>query len=272
MINNMKKIRLTVFSILSLWSSTTLANWPVIDISNLTQAIKRYVTELKQYEQEMQQTALSNSELAETIKVYQQAYTSYNEVMRQMQQLQNKMDPNDYKLIFNQYRSILSSPPSAARWLAAKSEESKYLYQGKSEQELTNTIDAIPYANSAGVISSAQQIRAQGQLAASQRAAYDGMVSITEARAARINQVEQERKSLGSEDTLKTQQVIAEQNSLLIEGQQQLIQQGNAQLLYGNQLSGLISSGAAESQDTRLESIKNNLSRPVTIQSYSSVQ
>lgn len=248
------------------------AQWAVIDATNLQQALLRYSVLLKQYSTELNQEVTSTEQLTQQINIYEQALTSYNEVLRQMQGLQSKLSPQDYQSLFGQYNSILSTGPTQPGWMQANTEQGQYYYRGQTTQQMQSTIGQLPISGtgSTNLTNQTNQIEQASQLATSQRATYDNMEQIANSRADRLQQIETDRASLGPEDNLKTQQVIAEQNGAALDMMQQMVRQNDAQMLYANQLENRIAAQKAEDQEAEINAMQQQLGNGVTVSNSSS--
>lgn len=64
------------------------SGFPVVDIASVAQAVADYSNQLLQYTEQMQQTILEQSQLAQLISTYEQTMTSYYHMLSQMQGLQ----------------------------------------------------------------------------------------------------------------------------------------------------------------------------------------
>lgn len=244
------------------------AGIPVLDYSNLIQALVRYETQLRQYSEALSQTALGGEQLQQQIALYKQALSSYNEVLRQMEGLKNALDPQDYNRLFANFKDVLNTSPSAPGYAKARDEVGLYYSRGQSMDEVASSIDQLPASSQSrdALLEQSNQLQRASDLATSQRATYDGMSRIADDRVDRLNKVEEDRASLGPEDNLKTLQVMAEQNSLMLDTMQQQVQQNNAQLLYSNQLENRIAAQRNEDQAAKINEMRVRLSEEISIQ------
>lgn len=260
-------IRHTVLALALLGATPAFAGLPVLDYSNLIQALVRYETQLRQYSEALSQTALGGEQLQQQIALYKQALSSYNEVLRQMEGLKNALDPQDYNRLFANFKDVLNTSPSAPGYAKARDEVGLYYSRGQSMDEVASSIDQLPVSSQSrdALLEQSNQLQRASDLATSQRATYDGMSRIADDRVDRLNKVEEDRASLGPEDHLKTLQVMAEQNSLMLDTMQQQVQQNNAQLLYSNQLENRIAAQRNEDQAAKINEMRMRLSEDISI-------
>lgn len=243
------------------------AQWAVIDATNLQQALLRYGVLLKQYSTELNQEVTSTEQLTQQINIYEQALTAYNEVLRQMQGLQNQLSPQDYQSLLSRYSSILSTGPAQPGWMQANQEVGQLYYRGQTPQQMQGVINQLPISgtSSTSLTNQTNQIEQASQLASSQRATYDNMEQLANERGSRLQQIETDRSSLGPEDNLKTQQVIAEQNSVQLDMLQQIVRQNDAQMLYANQQDNRLAAQKAEDQEAEINAMQKQLGTQITI-------
>lgn len=230
---------------IGLSSTASASGFPVVDIASIAQSVTEYSTQLLQYTEQMQQTILDQSQLAQLIATYEQALTSYNHMLRQMQSLQRILDRRDYMALMEKYSDVVDSFPGsgmtdfgAGKWVAKGKELSSLYNRIESVNSFDQAIRAIPFTSRSNSAASeaAEQSYAREQLAVGQSLFVDDMNDEIETQMTRYGDVAEKRAALGAEDHLATLQVMAEQNELTIEALQQSNAIANAQLQYSNQL------------------------------------
>ena len=94
----MKKIAVAVIMAITATqpAMAPASGFPVVDIASVAQAVADYSNQLLQYTEQMQQTILEQSQLAQLIATYEQTMTSYYHMLSQMQGLSRLIDRRDY--------------------------------------------------------------------------------------------------------------------------------------------------------------------------------
>jgi len=273
------KGRLSVLALAVAVASSTSPAWvqasgfPVVDMAQVAQAVTDYTTQMNHYTELMNQTALDNAQLAQLVSQYEQMMTSYNHMLTQMMSLKNMMNRRDWEGLYRKYAGVIDSYPgnvtdmSSGEW-ANKGKELESLYGRVNKlNELEDAIRSLPFdAKSEGVATEAsEQSFARQQLAVGQSLFVDDMNSEIQTQMERYGEVSVKRQSLGAEDHLKTLQVMAEQNELMIEAAQQQNAINNAQLQYSNQLDAQIFAKQNKGRLAGLTAAKEKLSEPIEI-------
>lgn len=220
------------------------SGFPVVDIASVAQAVADYSNQLLQYTEQMQQTILEQSQLAQLISTYEQTMTSYHHMLSQMQGLQRLISKRDYMAIMKRFSNVIDMYPGNApdfkskEWIAKGKDLSRMYNRVSDARDLEDAIRAIPFDAKSQEIqeTAAQQANTMDQMAVGQSLFSEGMNDELLTNVERAGEVADKRRSLGPEDHLATLQLMAEQNELAIESDQQANAIANAQLQYSNQL------------------------------------
>lgn len=220
------------------------SGFPVVDIASVAQAVADYSNQLLQYTEQMQQTILEQSQLAQLISTYEQTMTSYYHMLSQMQGLQRLISKRDYMAIMKKFSNVIDMYPGNApdfkskEWIAKGKELSRMYNRVSDARDLEDAIRAIPFDAKSQELqeTAAQQANTMDQMAVGQSLFSEGMNDELLTNVERAGEVATKRRSLGPEDHLATLQLMAEQNELTIESDQQANAIANAQLQYSNQM------------------------------------
>lgn len=220
------------------------SGFPVVDIASVAQAVADYSNQLLQYTEQMQQTILEQSQLAQLISTYEQTMTSYHHMLSQMQGLQRLISKRDYIAIMKKFSNVIDMYPGNApdfkskEWIAKGKDLSRMYNRVSDARDLEDAIRAIPFDAKSQELqeTAAQQANTMDQMAVGQSLFSEGMNDELLTNVERAGEVATKRRSLGPEDHLATLQLMAEQNELTIESDQQANAIANAQLQYSNQM------------------------------------
>lgn len=220
------------------------SGFPVVDIASVAQAVADYSNQLLQYTEQMQQTILEQSQLAQLISTYEQTMTSYHHMLSQMQGLQRLISKRDYMAIMKRFSNVIDMYPGNApdfkskEWIAKGKDLSRMYNRVSDARDLEDAIRAIPFDAKSQELQEAasQQANTMDQMAVGQSLFSEGMNDELLTNVERAGEVATKRRSLGPEDHLATLQLMAEQNELTIESDQQANAIANAQLQYSNQM------------------------------------
>ena len=220
------------------------SGFPVVDIASVAQAVADYSNQLLQYTEQMQQTIFQESQLAQLVATYEQTMTSYYHMLTQMKGLQRLIDRRDYMAIMKKFSNVIDMYPGNApdfkskEWIAKGKDLSKMYNRVSDARDLEDAIRAIPFDAKSQELqeTAAQQANTMDQMAVGQSLFSEGMNDELLTNVERAGEVATKRRSLGPEDHLATLQLMAEQNELTIESDQQANAIANAQLQYSNQM------------------------------------
>ncbi len=249
------------------------SGFPVVDIASIAQAVSDYSNQLLQYTEQMQQTILEQSQLAQLIAQYEQTMTSYYHMLSQMQGLQRLISKRDYMAIMNKFSNVVDMYPGntpnfqSKEWIAKGKDLSRMYNRVADARDLETAIRAIPFDGKSAELqeTAAAQANTMDQMAVGQSLFSESMNDELLTNVERAGEVADKRRSLGPEDHLATLQLMAEQNELTIESDQQANAIANAQLQYSNQLPAHFFARQNLARQATLESTKEQLSTEIVI-------
>lgn len=249
------------------------SGFPVVDIASIAQAVADYSNQLLQYTEQMQQTILEQSQLAQLIATYEQTMTSYYHMLSQMQGLQRLISKRDYMAIMSKFSNVIDMYPGntpnfqSKEWIAKGKDLSRMYNRVADARDLETAIRAIPFDGKSAELqeTAAAQANTMDQMAVGQSLFSESMNDELLTNVERAGEVADKRRSLGPEDHLATLQLMAEQNELTIESDQQANAIANAQLQYSNQLPAHFFARQNLARQATLESTKEQLSTEIVI-------
>jgi len=249
------------------------SGFPVVDIASIAQAVADYSNQLLQYTEQMQQTILEQSQLAQLIATYEQTMTSYYHMLSQMQGLQRLISKRDYMAIMSKFSNVVDMYPGntpnfqSKEWIAKGKDLSRMYNRVADARDLETAIRAIPFDGKSAELqeTAAAQANTMDQMAVGQSLFSESMNDELLTNVERAGEVADKRRSLGPEDHLATLQLMAEQNELTIESDQQANAIANAQLQYSNQLPAHFFARQNLARQATLESTKEQLSTEIVI-------
>ena len=249
------------------------SGFPVVDIASIAQAVADYSNQLLQYTEQMQQTILEQSQLAQLIATYEQTMTSYYHMLSQMQGLQRLISKRDYMAIMSKFSNVVDMYPGntpnfqSKEWIAKGKDLSRMYNRVADARDLETAIRAIPFDGKSAELqeTAAAQANTMDQMAVGQSLFSESMNDELLTNVERAGEVADKRRSLGPEDHLATLQLMAEQNELSIESVQQANAIANAQLQYSNQLPAHFFARQNLARQATLESTKEQLSTEIVI-------
>ena len=249
------------------------SGFPVVDIASIAQAVADYSNQLLQYTEQMQQTILEQSQLAQLIATYEQTMTSYYHMLSQMQGLQRLISKRDYMAIMSKFSNVVDMYPGntpnfqSKEWIAKGKDLSRMYNRVADARDLETAIRAVPFDGKSAELqeTAAAQANTMDQMAVGQSLFSESMNDELLTNVERAGEVADKRRSLGPEDHLATLQLMAEQNELTIESDQQANAIANAQLQYSNQLPAHFFARQNLARQATLESTKEQLSTEIVI-------
>ncbi|HEN3452058.1 TPA: hypothetical protein U5D73_004572 [Yersinia enterocolitica] len=231
------------------FSAPVYAIIPVTDATQIAGQLREISQGIRDYEQYMKQTVLSNSQLLEAYKRYDQMLADYQQVLREAEALKTQLQGVDLQNFLDQLKNIDLYNPSYATgddqnvgskpWDDAVERNKLLNGWGMTDQEWSDMNAAIPYTGDdrerAKAIFQYRKRKAEGavrQDLASKN--FDANI---------INQAEQAQQTkdaldgLGDNDQLATMQLIARQNQLMIEQNLNQQAQTNTDFSMSNQIA-----------------------------------
>lgn len=268
----MKKLFICCLLIMSFFQPVRASGIPTLDIASVQQALTSYIQDLANYQEYMQQTLLNESQLAEAIKLYEQAMVSYDHMLRQMESLKNKLDAKDWEALATKLDRIINRYPGAdptadANWETANETIGKVFNRGDALDDLETTIDGISFESDGrvAVTDSITKTHLKTQIASNQQASVMDYQQLVEQQASDLNKLDETRLNLGDEDQLKTMQFLAEQNQKALELQVYSLSQQTTALQYSNQLSAHIFEKQKENEEADLKGLKAKLQKTYNV-------
>lgn len=234
--------------------------FPVVDLASIAEAVTSYTQDLRNYLEYVQQTSTQVQSLEQAINLYQQSLASYNEVLRQMETLKSRMSQRDWEGLYNQYKSVVdnypgSPPGTGADWEAAVATQDKAYYQGNSMAQMQSQLDSVGLdAQSTSEVSTEMgRVRARADTGVQQRQDVEKIDVMTKGYTDTLKDLDTQRADLGPEDNLKTLQLMADQQHLGLQMQQQQMVQQNTQQKYSNQFDQFVFSKAQKAEEVNLK-------------------
>lgn len=234
--------------------------FPVIDIAAVTESIRQYQQDLLNYAEYIKTTALEASQLDEAIQLYQQTMVSYNHMLRQMMALKNRISPAQWQQLYAKFQTIVerypgSTPHYDTSWSAARDKQDKAYYQGNTQPEMEEQLQAIDYDSQsyAKALASVTRSRARADTGVNQELDVEQYDELTQAMTETLATLDDQRASLGDEDHIATLQLMADQQQTALRMQQQMLMQQNSSLKYANQLDKLVASKEQKGQEASIK-------------------
>jgi len=222
---------------------------PVTDATQIAGQLREISQGIRDYEQYIKQTALSNTQLLEAYKRYDQMLEDYQQVLREAERLKVTLQGVDLQNFLDQLKNIDLYNPAYSTgddpnvgskpWDDAVERNKLLNGWGMTDQEWSDMNAAIPYTGNdrerAKEIFQYRKRKAEGAIRqdlASKN--FDANI---------INQTEEAQQtkdaldSLGDNDQLATMQLMARQNQLIIEQNLNQQAQTNTDFSMSNQIA-----------------------------------
>lgn len=222
---------------------------PVVDAAQVAGQIRELSQGIRDYQEYIQQSALSNEQLLSAYQRYDQMLSDYKQVLREAEGLKSTLQGIDLQNFLDQLKNIDSYNPTYANgsdshvgeepWDNAVERNKLLNGWGMSDEEWSEMNANIPYlANDkqrAQAIFNYRKNKAEGAIRQNLAAdTFDGQIADQTEKADALNK---ELKQLGDNDTLATQQLIAKQNQLIINQNLSSQSQQNTDFKMSNQLA-----------------------------------
>ncbi|TDN48073.1 hypothetical protein [Scandinavium goeteborgense] len=241
-------------SLLTLVLAATLATpayalIPVTDGIQIAGQLQQLSQGLVDYEQYIQQTALSNSQLLEAYKRYDQMLADYQQVLREAEQLKTQLEGVDLQNFLNRLKNIDLYDPSYASgddpnvgskpWDDAVERNKLLNGWGMTDEEWSEMNASIPYSGNDRERAKEifQYRKRKAEMAIRQDVASENFADNISEQAEQAQKTKEALDGLGDNDSLATMQLIARQNQLMIEQNLNNQAQGNADFKMSNQLA-----------------------------------
>ncbi|NWA64062.1 hypothetical protein HX773_24500 [Pantoea sp. B9002] len=250
---------------------------PVVDLASIAQAIQSYQQQILDYDQLLEQTGLDTSQLNQLYTQYKQILINYDQMLREAEGLKDKVSKKDWVGFLTQTGLLDSRSPyrtaspgeveKLGDWRTAM-KQSEVLYGLNQDWDsYIDTIANVPYNNDSS--ERAKEYAAynyrKAQMATYQQAQVnsidEGLADIAE----RADQIDQRRMMLGDSDAVRTAQLQAEQNQLIIEQNMQIIRASNKNFELSNQVPNEYFANKAKAQSRNSAAINEAFSEPTVV-------
>lgn len=250
---------------------------PVVDLASIAQAIQSYQQQLLDYDQLLSQTGLNTDQLNQLYTQYKQILINYDQMLREAQGLKEKVSQKDWVGFLTKTGLLDSSSPyrtatpgsveNLGDWREAM-KNSEVLYGLNQDWDsYIDTITSVPYNNDSTQRAkdyAAYNYR-KAQMATYQQAQVNsidqGLADIAE----RADAIDQRRMMLGDNDSVRTAQLQAEQNQLIIEQNMQLIRASNKNFELSNQVPNEYFANKVKAGARNSEAINEAFSQPTVV-------
>lgn len=223
---------------------------PVADGVQIAGQIRELSQGLKDYEEYLEQSVLSNNQLLEAYKRYDQMLADYRQALREAEKLKQQLTGIDLQTFLNRLKNIDMYDPryssgtddanvGDAPWDNAVERNKLLNGWGMTDEEWSEMNAEIPYLGNDKQRAKAifQYRKRKAEMAVRQDlAGQNNDQNITE-QTSRANEIGQALDELGDNDVLATQQLMARQNQLIIEQNLNAQSQQNTDFKMSNQIS-----------------------------------
>lgn len=245
----MKRTLIAALIAASFLTSPTYAIVPVTDYVQIAGQLRELSQGLKDYEEYLQQSVLSNNQLLEAYKRYDQMLADYRQTLREAEKLKQQLTGVNLQDFLNRLKNIDMYDPryssgddanvGSGPWDDAIERNKLLNGWGMSDEEWSEMNAEIPYLSNDRQRAKAifQYRKRKAEMAVRQDlAGQNNDQNITE-QATRANEIGQALDDLGDNDVLATQQLMARQNQLIIEQNLNAQSQQNTDFKMSNQIS-----------------------------------
>ncbi|PXF32087.1 hypothetical protein WH50_06410 [Pokkaliibacter plantistimulans] len=231
---------------------------PTVDAVAIAQQLLAYTQQLQDYQEMLSQTVLDQSQLLQLVNQYEQTLLEYQHMLKQMEGLTDKFSLEELESVLNNSIAIMSTSPSPipnpddAYWEIASNQV------GAIYDRYTGLITSGANVNYAGTAANEgsnidQQIMTRVNVATSQQEAVNSIGSFVNSQSGNILDLTNIANSLGSEDQLKTMQLMAQQNLSILSSLNSINASQGAQLQYSNQLANMANEKAAKQRQVNIQ-------------------
>ncbi|EQB8100123.1 hypothetical protein ACYUN6_004804 [Escherichia coli] len=236
---------------------------PVADGAQIAGQIRELSQGLRNYDQYLKQTGLSNSQLLQAYKDYDQMLTDYKQVLREAQRLKATLEGQDLQTFLNRLKQIDMYDPRYSRgddahvgdkpWDDAVERNKLLNGWGMSDEEWSQMNAEIPYtANDrerAKEIFQYRKRKAEGAIRQdlASRKTDESLIEQTK----RADELGSALDDLGDNDALATQQLMARQNQMIIDQNLEMQAQKNTEFKMSNQIANDYFNNMAKARERR---------------------
>lgn len=245
-------------------SSTVYATGILVaDTVQITGQLREIAQDIRNYEEYLTQTALSSSQLVEAYKRYDQMLADYQQVLLEAERLQATLKGIDLQNFLDNLKTIDMYDPRYAKgddpnvgsqpWDDAVERNKLLNGWGMTDAEWSEMNGAIPYTSNDREKAKAifQYHKRKAEMSVQQDVAYVNFTKNIIQQIEKADETKAVLESLGDNDTLATNQLIARQQQLIIEQNlnQQVMQ--NTDFKMSNQLASEYFNNMAKSRAIR---------------------
>lgn len=222
---------------------------PVTDATQIAGQLREISQGIRDYEQYMKQTVLSNSQLLEAYKRYDQMLADYQQVLREAESLKTQLQGVDLQNFLENLKTIdLYDPQYAAGddpnvgsqpWDDAVERNKLLNGWGMTDQEWSDMNAAIPYTGDDRKRAKAifQYRKNKAEMAVRQQVATNNFKQNLTDQTKQVQGLNDDLQNLGDNDQLKTMQLLARQNQVMLEQNLNQQAQTNTDFSMSNQLA-----------------------------------
>ncbi|BBW89489.1 hypothetical protein ABNL11_004977 [Klebsiella pneumoniae] len=245
----MKRCLLAIIVAAALSGQVHAIGIPVLDATQVAGQLRELSQGLRDYEQYLKQTALSNSDLLEAYKRYNQMLSDYKQVLREAEALKTQLQGVNLQTFLNDLKNIDLYDPRYASgddanvgskpWDDAVERNKLLNGWGMSDEEWSEMNAAIPYTSNdrERAKSIFQYRKRKAEMAIRQDIAAGNFDDNITDQAVEAQKTKDALETLGDNDTLATQQLIARQQQLIIEQNLNMQAQQNTDFKMSNQIA-----------------------------------
>lgn len=259
----MKRCLLSMLIAVMLSGQVLATGVPVADGVQILGQIRELSQGLRDYEQYLQQSILSNNQLLEAYKRYDQMLSDYKQALREAQALKRQLQGMNLQSFLEKLKQIDMYDPRYSRgddahvgdqpWDDAVERNKILNGWGMSDEEWSQVNSDIPYTTNerqrAKDIFQYRKRKAEGAIRQDLASRKTDEDLIEQTR--RVNELGVAIDELGDNDILATQQLMARQNQMLIEQNLQSQAQKNTEFKMSNQLANDYFNNMAKSRARR---------------------
>lgn len=245
----MKRTFLAVIMAGILSSPVYATGIPVVDAVQVAGQLREISQSIRDYEEYIKQTILSNTQLIEAYKRYDQMLADYQLVLREAEglkktlkgvNLQNFLDDLKHIDLYDpRYASGDDANVGNKPWDNAVERNKLLNGWGMSDQEWSEMNEVIPYTGNDRERAKAifQYRKRKAEMSIRQDVASDNFATNIVSQAKEAQNMKDALDTLGDNDSLATQQLIARQQQLLIEQNLNQQAQTNTDFKLSNQVA-----------------------------------
>ncbi|MFW5400280.1 hypothetical protein V2A85_11280 [Yersinia sp. 1252 StPb PI] len=231
------------------FSGSVYAIIPVTDATQIAGQLREISQGIRDYEQYMKQTVLSNTQLLEAYKRYDQMLADYQQVLREAEALKAQLKGVDLQNFLDQLKSVDLYDPKYASgddpnvgsqpWDDAVERNKLLNGWGMSDEEWSQMNAAIPYSGDDRERAKAifQYRKRKAESSVRQDIAGNNFDQNISKQAEEAQKTQDALDTLGDNDQLATMQLMAKQNQLIIQQNLNQQAQGNTDFKMSNQIA-----------------------------------